>query len=203
MPLYPKQIDINRAYFLDDFCGAYYDNGTWAIGTSGTSSAAKIGGVGGILELIAEGGEYAVEMTFSSRRIYNKSQKPFIRWYIKCPDPTSLLLNIGFLDTSAWNNWVLWTADPPDHTNWRARASNGGSETVVDSGVAPNTSWHLCEILMDTGQCFYLLDGVLYATITTNLPTVNMTPYIYLKTLGANDRNALIDWIEMESDRAS
>jgi hypothetical protein len=59
-------------------------------------------------------------------------------------------------------------------THWQAVSINAGTATVVDTGVAPNTSPHLFEIAAaasGTGYNYYI-DGALVGVITTNLPSV-------------------------------
>jgi hypothetical protein len=59
-------------------------------------------------------------------------------------------------------------------THWQAMSIAAGSQTVVDTGITPNTSPHIFEIAANIGGGYnYYIDGNLVATITTNLPSVN------------------------------
>jgi hypothetical protein len=58
-------------------------------------------------------------------------------------------------------------------THWQAVAIvAGGAQTTVDTGVTPDLNIHLFEMVTNiTGTAvIYLIDGVVVATITTNLP---------------------------------
>lgn len=60
--------------------------------------------------------------------------------------------------------------------NWQAIANSGGTTTVEDTGVAADTVYHLFEIIINTdaSSVQYLIDGVVVATITTNIQTYSM-----------------------------
>lgn len=63
-------------------------------------------------------------------------------------------------------------------THWQAVSINaGGSQTTVDTGITPDTNVHLFEMTTNaTGtSVFFLIDALLVATITTNLPIVANT----------------------------
>ena len=61
-------------------------------------------------------------------------------------------------------------------THWQAVANTatggGGTQTVVDTGITPDTSVHLFEMAPNAAgtSMNYLIDGVVVATISTNLP---------------------------------
>jgi hypothetical protein len=58
-------------------------------------------------------------------------------------------------------------------THWQAVSINAGTATVTSTGVAVDTNPHLFEIAAAIGGGYnYYIDGVLTATITTNLPSV-------------------------------
>lgn len=87
--------------------------------------------------------------------------------------------------------------------NWWAVTANGtGSYTYSDTGVAADTSWHKFGVLVDTsGNAKYYIDGVLKATISTNLPSASYPTNIALdlyKTAGSSDKNVYIDYVYYE-----
>jgi hypothetical protein len=58
-------------------------------------------------------------------------------------------------------------------THWQAVViTAGGSSTVVDTGVVPDTNTHLFEIAPNAAgtSLFFLIDGTTVATISTNIP---------------------------------
>jgi hypothetical protein len=65
--------------------------------------------------------------------------------------------------------------------NWFACSRNGGAVTATDAGVATDTNYHTFAIVVNaagTSVGFYI-DGVLKATIATNLPSASATVSIY------------------------
>lgn len=58
-------------------------------------------------------------------------------------------------------------------TTWKACVSNGSASTVVDTGITVNTStmYSLRVKFVTTTQVKFYIDGVLVATITTNVPS--------------------------------
>lgn len=70
-------------------------------------------------------------------------------------------------------NGFYWRYSAADGANWQCVVANNGARTVVDSNVAvvANTLRNR-EIICDGGgNVFFYIDGVLVATINTNLPT--------------------------------
>jgi hypothetical protein len=87
-----------------------------------------------------------------------------------------------------------------DGPNWQAVCANGGSRTVVDTGVAVNIVFHRFRITSDGGGIarFYI-DSNLVATITTNLPSGNRySPCVGIrKTGGTTERKAAVDYFAL------
>ena len=55
--------------------------------------------------------------------------------------------------------------------NWKAVAlTTNGSQTTTDTGVAIDTNPHKFDVTYDGATARYFIDGVLKATITTNVP---------------------------------
>lgn len=57
-------------------------------------------------------------------------------------------------------------------TTWHAFSSDGSADTFVDTGITQDTDSHVFSAIMDdaNSQILYYIDGVLMATITTNVP---------------------------------
>ena len=66
-------------------------------------------------------------------------------------------------------------------THWQAVAclasGGGGTQTVVDTGVAPDTNPHIFGMTTNAAgtSVIFLIDGVVVATISTNLPNPAVT----------------------------
>jgi len=83
---------------------------------------------------------------------------------------------------------VAFSYDSAGSGHWEAKAVNGGSTTSVDTGivVAINTVYEF-HIVCKTASIDYYINGVLVATITTNLPTSTgqLIPEVLLQLKGA------------------
>jgi hypothetical protein len=63
---------------------------------------------------------------------------------------------------------------------WKLRGVAGGSTTTTSTGISADTSRHRHAIeVLSSSKVNYYVDGVLGATVTTNVPTVDLTPIIY------------------------
>ena len=68
-----------------------------------------------------------------------------------------------------------------DAGNWHAKNINSGGNTVTDTGIALDTSYHTFKIDRQGAQILFYIDGNLEATHNTNLPTsaMNMFASVY------------------------
>jgi hypothetical protein len=65
-------------------------------------------------------------------------------------------------------------SSPAGDTNFQAYAGTDATHfTVVDTGVAGDTDFHLFEIAYESGTVTFSIDGVVVATISTNLPSTS------------------------------
>jgi hypothetical protein len=85
------------------------------------------------------------------------------------------------------------------HANWQCVTSISSSTTVVDSGIAFGVgTWADLEIVVNTSQAVFSINGSVVATITTNIPvsTQIMNPFGAL-TGGSAGSGALLDTFEL------
>lgn len=83
--------------------------------------------------------------------------------------------------------------------NWQAKTENNNSITTTTLDVAPSTSYQTLKIVATTSDVKFYVDGVLKATHTTNIPTVNLTPiFVIWSTTGAG-LIADIDYVHIYS----
>lgn len=86
-------------------------------------------------------------------------------------------------------------------TNWFLCAANAGTRTRIDLGIPPTPGlWTTIAIIVDAGNNFAdaLIDGTLFGTISTNLPTIGFAMNDQLvKTLGAVARTVKVDWYHL------
>lgn len=71
---------------------------------------------------------------------------------------------------------IAFRAANSTDVNWQAVCSTGSSQTTVNTGVAVSTAAsHVFEIAYDGTNVYFYIDGVLVATISTNIPTAAST----------------------------
>ena len=111
---------------------------------------------------------------------------------------------VGF-DTAFLNNGTegvfLGVDYSQNTTNYVAMSSDGGTDTVTDTGVAFDTNWHNIEVLLDAGAgtptATYYIDGALVATHTTNIPNAGALYYqLFTLAIGTMSQSIItyMDW---------
>lgn len=83
--------------------------------------------------------------------------------------------------------------------NWLAFSANSASFTSVDTGVPVTTDWVDLMIKGNNSEMNYYLDGVLVATISTNLPSapVNLNMALITKTAGTTAVRVYQDYFDI------
>jgi hypothetical protein len=184
----------------DDFLGGNYDDRWWA--GRGTGSLTAL--ADGILRVRATAGaSYELyqgdfcNLSVAGLAVMNS------RW--KCVDVTSVQGKIGFEAASPDNasDWIAFIFDSAISVNWLCQSAASGSVTTVDTGVACSTAYYEFRIETRPGQVTFFLNGVLIATITTNISSLLLQPYAYVVATGASARDIYFDWLEVFGDRAS
>lgn len=90
--------------------------------------------------------------------------------------------------------------DTENGGNWTCLSRQNNVETAVNSGVAvAANTWYLLEVRLNTTEAKFYIDGVLVATITTNLPTSGGSQYFgwlfgIAKSIGTTTRTAQYDY---------
>jgi len=81
--------------------------------------------------------------------------------------------------------------------NWQAYTYNSSSGTTTDTGIAASTAAFNTFLVRANGtnSVEFLINNVLVATHTTNIPAAAVSPYFsILKTAGTSQRDFYIDW---------
>ena len=71
------------------------------------------------------------------------------------------------------------------YTNIQHKTSNNSSATRTAGSVARSTSWINTKIELNGSNSIMYIDGVYDATITTNLPSTNISPVFNQQTVGS------------------
>lgn len=87
---------------------------------------------------------------------------------------------------------------------WECVTRNNNVETVTDSGVLAQTTYSLFEVEINAAgtSVKFLIDGVLVATHTTNIPTSSTRTYGPIakieKSIGLLQRNMYADYYSLQ-----
>ncbi|GAH29313.1 unnamed protein product, partial [marine sediment metagenome] len=100
------------------------------------------------------------------------------------------------------NNYIAFRADTGISPNWKAVCRVGGAETEVDTGIPlADAKISLEMITISAGEVRFNVDGVLKATIDTNVPAVALQAFLKVETLGAFARWLDVDAVVITSGR--
>lgn len=188
----PEDYAIDFADFISDV-----DYG-WGTGVSGTGTYSILTLLGGQLELDsgATSGS-AVSLDQGNPTLTTAGNVEF-KGRMRLIETTNLYVEIGVQNGSG--HYAIFSNDGTSDY-WRTRTAAGGSETQTDSVDAPDTSWHIWEIISNGSQIVFKIDDVTVATHTTNLPTAAMYAYVYLESTTAGSKRCRIDYIKTTSNR--
>jgi hypothetical protein len=96
------------------------------------------------------------------------------------PAASQFYWELGLKDENNSNNDVVAVLRH-DGTQavWRLQAKASSTSTTDDTAIAPSAgTWHHIKMVCTASAVTMYLNGTEEATITTNIPTVRMTPYI-------------------------
>ena len=152
--------------------------------TGGTTYASLMSSVGGIS--FREGG--AQLRMGSAVKVLNvpDATDDYRAWWGYSIDVNSIgsyMSVIGIDYALSTTNYVCWTR-------------RGGTQTTVVTSVAIDTSWHNMEVLINAANTShtYYIDGVLVATITTNMPNAGSAAIAFIEQVAGASRAFDFDW---------
>jgi hypothetical protein len=190
--------NIGKVNFFDDFIGSLYNNRAWAV--AGTGSFTDIDETGGVMRVRASSGAtYTLDQ--GNNGAWSPAKGVSITWRGYCVPGASGLVEVGMMSsTNETTDWIGWRYAPTENANFLCESAVGGVATTVNSGVAGDGNYHDFRIDITTGNVKFYLDGTLRATITTNVTTDRLQPYVYNQGVGAvSDFNT--DWVEVVGAR--
>jgi len=195
-----RSIATDSVIFRDDFIGAR--DARWTLsGTGGTyTQNAELGGTG-TLATGATSGNAAV-LTLNGSGCTDKTKSPFLATRAKLSSTSAVGSGLAVLINDP-NNVIDIFYDAGAGANFKYRCKSGGTQTVVDSGVAADTAYHVFTIDVDAGasNVTFTIDGANSQTIATNVPTALLEPKIALNTTDNNDKQLTVDFVYLEADR--
>lgn len=203
MPLikFRPHADQRINYFLEEFPGASYNNRLWSVRGTGGSLSLISDAIGGQARLRASSNRYYE--IYQSITAYSAASKTFFSTFIRPSSTASIALSFG-LNAKTPNNttsYVAWVFDTSVGSTWRVTSVIGGSATTVDTGITADTTLHDFRIVVDSGSAQFFIDTVHTTTITTNIPTLQLSPFVLNTSRTSATKDAFIDWIEAWNER--
>lgn len=187
---------------VDDFLGRLLKDEWTEGGSAGGSTALQDGLDGGVVRFItgAVDGDYW-RIYWNNIRSLSVSKRVCVEFRARVVQATYIGIYLAsYYDD---NNNIRFSVNETvgGATNWLAFCRSAGVETVIDTGVVLDTSWHTFRIETSSTSVKFYIDGTLVTTIVTNIPTSYLQSYIYLVTRTALARNLDVDYIVVKEDR--
>lgn len=111
-------------------------------------------------------------------------------------------INAQLLRLLNGNNIILMRFQESVDTNIQLFTQLAGVATQIDSGVAPDTDYHIYRVECSSSSVKFYIDDVLVGTSTTNIPTVAMEINILCQNnVLAGQKVMDIDYIAWRQDR--
>jgi|TARA_R110000824_G_scaffold12395_1_gene54318 hypothetical protein len=172
---------FNNRRFIDTFSGKQLDTtSNWTLNQISSGCTATLGDSvnGGLKMATDDGSSPSASLTFGA---FNQF-KPFASSIVgNCKKGQT---NIGIKYGLANDN----TVTPPScalmaegsFVSYRTLQTNDESNTASD--VALGTDWFDFKIDMENASCYMYLDGILKVSKTTNIPLVELQPFLYIQS---------------------
>ena len=187
-------------YFRDDFIGdSLLSNWNSTVSGNGSVVSMATNEIGGAVSLIsgASSGRFA-QLGFGGFQVLSVSKN------------ISFFCRFQYKNTANAFSEISIRAGPGNRIRFH-KSGNGniffsthasGVETLIDTGIVPDTNYHLAEIksINNGSSVSFYYDNILKSTSITNIPTTNMEIYLYQETLGTNVRTLNIDLIDVRQN---
>jgi len=183
----------------DDFWGDSLD-ARWDVGGEAGGSAAVVDGVdGGIVRLTTGATNldtYAI--SWQNIRSLHVNKNAVLEVKARMPTTTAIYLVIE-LQYDPSNRIRMFRVG-----NWSIRCDKAGVSTTVDTGIAPDTDWHIIRVVTSPTAIRFYYDGVEVSgsPITTNIPdNVYLQPRVSVQTAADAAKYMDIDYVWWRQER--
>lgn len=196
----------DRLLWFDDFEGDQLKDEWRSTGSVGGSSAVIDGETGGIIRLttnVVNGNNWFLDWQDIRSLLVSKRATIEFRVKISAVTAIEILLMLHF-DGS--NRIIHQFSTGAGDTHWMIRCQSGGVSTTLNSGITPDTSYHVFRIKCHThggNHVHFYIDNVETdnSPISTNVPTNHLQPKVYLKTNENVAKSIDVDYIYIREDR--
>ena len=194
-------IDHTKAQFYDEMWSGV--DPAWATRVT-TGSAAAQNAINGRYR-ITTGATATNEESLDWNDIcpFVSTQQPSIEIRLNLQTAASIEAEIGLIEASGGgdDDYIRFKHDASGDTSWDAEVSSGGATTTASTSTASeNEMYFKIKFASDTSVEFYI-NSELKATLSSNVPTVQLQPYILVKTEENASKYIDIDYVKIWQDR--
>jgi len=210
-------IEGTTSYLMDDFmsgnCGANQYHGTTQLRSFSNSGGDSVSCTSGVVAnhpgvvRITTGATSGNDSALHS----NQASTPIggfftLRFLVSLTSAANVELDLGFMDNTAGSdNNACKIEKASADTNWFFVCKNGGTQTRTDSGVAVAAEWRAFQVRrvdastigFRTATTLDGLTGAAETTITTNLPTANLSIVFRLGTTTTAAKSLDLDFFDL------
>jgi hypothetical protein len=187
--------------FFDDFVTSSYNSRIWSV--TGTGSVTSIDNIGGRQRIRANANS-AYAFDHGNMGAFSVEKNANITWLCSMTPATGSggLCECGFrATTNPTTNMIKWQYSPNANANFRCICTSGGISTTVISDITGNNNDNEFRIECATGAILFYINGVLKATINTNIPTGNLQPFANCNGSSTTVSDLNADWINAIGSR--
>ena len=201
----------DRLLFFDDFHGDQLQDEWSEGGVAGTAVVvdAQTGGIVRFTTGATAFDDYHIQWGENPNEVrsLHVDKKATMEFRLKLAQ-TNTVMSFTYLYFDG-NNGINFQYDSSVDTNWQIRCMNGGAPTLLDSGVAVDTDYHIFRIECHThgaNHVHFYIDGVETANspITTNIPddaADYLMPRLFLRTRENVAKIADCDYVYVRQER--
>lgn len=191
--------------FFEDFEGDSVKD-LWSDG--GTGSAAVVDSVvGGICRIttgVVATNEHHVQWGENPNEVRSllASKRVSIEYHVDLEQATTIEIKFGLYYDAT--HYILFTFDDSADANWQIETDDGTGPTTADSGVAPDTDYHVYRIeLIPTDEAHFYIDEteVSNSPLTADIPSEHLMPYVSITTEEDAEHYIDVDYCYVRQDR--
>ncbi len=196
----------DRLLWWDDFLGDQLQD-EWSVSGIGGSAAVVDAQTGGIVRITtgATSGNYRF-IKWGDIRSLHVSKRVSMEVRAKANQATYITIQLALRFDSSNLIYFNVSEVAGGAVNWFLVCRDDGGSTVLDSGIALDTDYHIFRIeCFPTGQVHYYIDGVETANspITTNIPddaADYLQPYLIVSTAENAAKSMDLDYVVVRQE---
>jgi hypothetical protein len=193
-----------KLFFYDDFVGQAI-NGVWKETFTGTGTGTlQVGVAGKYRQSSGINNGSTCLLNFNGKMCTRVNQSFCFKIGLGFIELTNMTYK-AYLRSDD-NNYIgfYYNENAGGTAKWLAKCKSAGVETSVDSTITATTSEVHLEVWAKASGASveFRINGQLVATITTNIPSATLEPYLYLTNTAGADKRVDLDYASLEHRRS-